>query len=62
MKDAGQYQDKPLSGARPVLVDAARKLAERQPEIRTASPVKPEGERYEVDLRTPGRVIDLNAD
>ncbi|TBW52220.1 hypothetical protein EZI54_16405 [Marinobacter halodurans] len=65
VKDAGQYQDKPLSGARPVLIEAARKLAEHPPKIRTASPVrqetKPGGERYEVDLRSPGPVVDLNA-
>lgn len=64
----GNYQDKPLSGARPVLAESARTLAANEPAEHTkaptvaAAPAKASGDRYEVDLRNPGRVTDLNAD
>jgi len=64
----GDYQDKPLSGARPLLAETARSLAASEPAQTTnaptvaAAPAKASGDRYEVDLRNPGRVTDLNAD
>ena len=64
----GNHQDKPLSGARPILAEGARTLAASNPtrqsktDTVTPIPVKASGHRYEVDLRGPGRVTDLNAD
>lgn len=64
----GYHQDKPLSGARPILAEGARTLAASNParqsktDTVTPIPVKTSGHRYKVDLRGPGRVTDLNAD
>lgn len=64
----GTYQDNPLSGARRILSEGARTLAASNParqskaDTVTPIPVKTSGRHYEVDLRCPGPVIDLNAD
>jgi hypothetical protein len=59
-------QNTPLAGSRPLLVEAARYLAETQPAVPTTNPValatEPEGERYAVDIRDPKATVEnINA-
>lgn len=68
VKTPAQYQDSPLAGARPLLAETARSLAASEPAQHTkaatvaATPAQPSGDRYQADLRAPGKVIDLNAE